>query len=29
MKLSFLGGAGEVTGSCNLVEGTGARFLAD
>jgi metallo-beta-lactamase family protein len=29
MKLSFLGGAGEVTGSCTLVEGGGARFLVD
>lgn len=29
MKLSFLGGAGEVTGSCTLVETTDARFLVD
>lgn len=29
MKLSFLGGAGEVTGSCTLVESADARFLVD
>ncbi len=29
MKLSFLGGAGEVTGSCTLVEAGDARFLVD
>jgi len=29
MRLSFLGGAGEVTGSCTLVESGGARFLVD
>ena len=29
MKLSFLGAAGEVTGSCFLVEAAGARFLVD
>ena len=29
MKLSFLGGAGEVTGSCTLVETGDARFLVD
>ncbi len=29
MKLSFLGGVGEVTGSCTLVEAGGARFLVD
>jgi metallo-beta-lactamase family protein len=29
MRLSFLGGAGEVTGSCTLVEAGGARFLVD
>ena len=29
MKLSFLGGAGEVTGSCTLVETGEARFLVD
>ena len=29
MKLSFLGGAGEVTGSCTLVETADARFLVD
>lgn len=29
MKLSFLGAAGEVTGSCFLVEAPGARFLVD
>jgi metallo-beta-lactamase family protein len=29
MKLSFLGGAGEVTGSCTLVESGDARFLVD
>ena len=29
MKLSFLGGAGEVTGSCTLVEAADARFLVD
>ncbi len=29
MKLSFLGGAGEVTGSCTLVETGDARFLID
>jgi metallo-beta-lactamase family protein len=28
-QLSFLGGAGEVTGSCTLVEAAGARFLVD
>jgi len=29
MKLSFLGGAGEVTGSCTLVETGELRFLVD
>jgi metallo-beta-lactamase family protein len=29
MKLSFLGGAGEVTGSCTLVDTGDARFLVD
>ncbi|MBE0625365.1 MAG: MBL fold metallo-hydrolase [Burkholderiales bacterium] len=29
MKISFLGGAGEVTGSCTLVETADARFLVD
>ena len=29
MKLTFLGAAGEVTGSCFLVETPGARFLVD
>jgi metallo-beta-lactamase family protein len=29
MRLSFLGGAGEVTGSCTLVETGDARFLVD
>ena len=29
MRLGFLGGAGEVTGSCTLVEAGGARFLVD
>ena len=29
MKLTFLGAAGEVTGSCFLVEGPGLRFLVD
>jgi len=29
MKLSFLGGAGEVTGSCTLVETREVSFLAD
>jgi metallo-beta-lactamase family protein len=29
MKLTFLGAAGEVTGSCYLVETGGARFLID
>jgi metallo-beta-lactamase family protein len=29
MRLSFLGGAGEVTGSCTLVEAGDARFLVD
>ncbi len=29
MKLTFLGAAGEVTGSCTLVEAGGARFLID
>ena len=29
MRLSFLGGAGEVTGSCTLVESGDARFLVD
>jgi metallo-beta-lactamase family protein len=29
MKLKFLGAAGEVTGSCLLVEAGGARFLVD
>lgn len=29
MKISFLGAAGEVTGSCTLVETDGVRFLVD
>ncbi|WP_417614139.1 MBL fold metallo-hydrolase [Parasphingorhabdus sp.] len=29
MKIAFLGAAGEVTGSCYLVEGDGFRFLVD
>ena len=29
MRLNFLGGAGEVTGSCTLVEAGNARFLVD
>lgn len=29
MTLTFLGAAGEVTGSCYLVEGRGLRFLVD
>ena len=29
MKLGFLGGAGEVTGSCYLVETEGLRFIVD
>ena len=29
MRLSFLGGAGEVTGSCTLVEAGQVRFLVD
>src|SRR5512140_3862095 len=29
MKLSFLGGVGEVTGSCTLVETAETRFLVD
>ncbi len=29
MKLTFLGAAGEVTGSCTLVETPGARFIVD
>lgn len=29
MKIQFLGGAGEVTGSCFLVEAAKARFLVD
>jgi metallo-beta-lactamase family protein len=29
MQLSFLGAAGEVTGSCYLVEAQGVRFLVD
>lgn len=29
MKLTFLGAAGEVTGSCLIVEAGGARFLID
>jgi len=29
MKITFLGGAGEVTGSCTLVETGEARFLVD
>ena len=29
MKLSFLGGVGEVTGSCTMVEAGGIRFVVD
>ena len=29
MRLSFLGAAGEVTGSCTLVETGNTRFLVD
>ena len=29
MRLSFLGGVGEVTGSCTLIESGSARFLVD
>ncbi len=29
MRLSFLGAAGEVTGSCTLVETDDVRFLVD
>ncbi len=29
MKLSFLGAAREVTGSCFLIEAAGMRFLVD
>jgi hypothetical protein len=29
LKLTFFGAAGEVTGSCLLVEAGGARFLVD
>ncbi len=29
MRLSFLGGAGEVTGSCTLIESGYTRFLVD
>lgn len=29
MKLTFLGAAGEVTGSCHMVEAAGRRFLLD
>ena len=29
MELTFLGAAGEVTGSCTLVDAAGARFLVD
>ena len=29
MKLTFLGAAGEVTGSCYLVEHAGVKFLLD
>ncbi len=29
MKITFLGAAGEVTGSCYLVEGNGFRFVVD
>ena len=29
MRLTFLGAAGEVTGSCYLVEAGDARFLID
>ena len=29
MKLTFLGAAHEVTGSCTLVEAAGHRFLVD
>jgi metallo-beta-lactamase family protein len=29
MKLTFLGAAGEVTGSCTLVDAGGSRFLVD
>ena len=29
MRISFYGAAGEVTGSCTLVEAGGVRFLVD
>jgi metallo-beta-lactamase family protein len=29
LKIRFLGAAGQVTGSCNLIEAGGARFLVD
>ena len=29
MRLTFFGAAGEVTGSCLLVEADGVRFLVD
>ena len=29
MNIQFFGAAGEVTGSCYLVSGSGVRFLVD